>query len=36
MFEHRTDPLLSCDRFFWRVISFLAASAALVSIALGT
>ena len=35
MFEHRTEPLLPRQRFFWRVIFFVAASAALVGAALG-
>jgi len=35
MFEHRTEPLLSMHRFFWRVLGFLALSAAVVGVALG-
>ena len=35
MFEHRTEPLLSRHRFFWRVVGFLALSAAAIGVALG-
>ncbi len=35
MFEHRTDPLLPTHRFFWRVLGFLAISAAVIGMALG-
>ena len=35
MFEHRTEPLLSGHRFFWRVVGFLALSAASIGVALG-
>jgi len=35
MFEHRTDPLLPSHRFLWRVLGFLALSAATIGAALG-
>lgn len=35
MFEHRRDPLLPRHRFFWRVASYLALSAAAIGVALG-
>ena len=35
MFEHRTDPLLPSHRFLWRVLGFLALSAATIGGALG-
>ena len=35
MFEHRSEPLLSGHRFFWRVVGFLALSAVAIGFALG-
>ena len=35
MFEHHTDPLLPSHRFLWRVLGFLALSAATIGAALG-
>lgn len=35
MFEHRTEPLLSSHRFFWRVVAFTALSSAAIGAALG-
>jgi hypothetical protein len=35
MFEHHTDPLLPSHRFVWRVLGFLALSAATIGAALG-
>lgn len=35
MFEHRTEPLLSAPKFFWRVLGFLGLSALVVGVALG-
>lgn len=35
MFEHRTDPLLPGQRFFWRVVWFVGLSAVAIGIALG-
>jgi hypothetical protein len=35
MFEHRTEPLLPGHRFFWRVVGYLALSAAAICFALG-
>lgn len=35
MFEHRTEPLLPGHQFFWRVVGYLALSAAAIGFALG-